>query len=181
MRGQRPSRDARFFWEADRRSARVAARAGPLLFHKKLGATARGGSHRTARASDRAVHFNAGEEIAPGRQAARLSVDLTTDMVREFTELQGSWVSTPAKKDDEAVWKAIYFHHLPIGVEVTPAVALQLRKRHDAGGGPAADCWIRSSARSPPASPTAADPICAAPPQGGVKIPPIWRLGKRRP
>jgi glycyl-tRNA synthetase beta chain len=47
-------------------------------------------------------------------------VDLTTDMVREFTELQGTMGGIYAREEGlpEAVWKAIYFHYLPVGVEV---------------------------------------------------------------
>src|SRR5205085_5591277 len=53
-------------------------------------------------------------------EAARLAkVDLTTDMVREFTELQGTMGGIYAREEGqpEEVWKAIYFHYLPIGVE----------------------------------------------------------------
>ena len=53
-------------------------------------------------------------------RAARLSkADLTTDMVREFPELQGIMGGVYARVEGqpEEVWKAIYFHYLPIGVE----------------------------------------------------------------
>ena len=52
--------------------------------------------------------------------AARLAkADLTTDMVREFTELQGTMGGIYAREEGlpEEVWKAIYYHYLPIGVE----------------------------------------------------------------
>src|SRR5262249_24321233 len=51
---------------------------------------------------------------------ARLAkADLTTDMVREFTELQGTMGGVYAREEGhpEPVWKAIYFHYLPVGVE----------------------------------------------------------------
>src|SRR5207245_1761364 len=45
--------------------------------------------------------------------------DLATDMVREFTELQGTMGGIYARAEGlpEDVWKAIYFHYLPVGVE----------------------------------------------------------------
>jgi len=69
--------------------------------------------------------------------AGRLAkADLTTDMVREFTELQGTMGGIYAREDGlpPAVWKAIYFHYLPIGVEAGgPPTREQL--------GEAATCW----------------------------------------
>ncbi len=65
-------------------------------------------------------------------QAARLAkADLTTDMVREFTELQGTMGGIYAREEGlpEEVWKAIYFHYLPIGVEAdAPPTREQLGK-----------------------------------------------------
>src|SRR5207253_8501257 len=73
--------------------------------------------------------------------AARLAkADLTTDMVREFTELQGTMGGIYARKEGqpEEVWKAIYFHYLPIGVEQdAPPTREQL--------GPAAATWAAVS------------------------------------
>ncbi len=42
-------------------------------------------------------------------------------MVRELTELQGTMGGIYAREDGrpEEVWKAIYFHYLPVGVEPT--------------------------------------------------------------
>ncbi len=57
-------------------------------------------------------------------RAARLAkADLATDMVREFTELQGVMGGVYAREagEPEAVWKAIYHHYLPIGVESSAA------------------------------------------------------------
>ncbi|MGC4085383.1 MAG: glycine--tRNA ligase subunit beta [Vicinamibacterales bacterium] len=44
-------------------------------------------------------------------------------MVREFTELQGTMggIYTREEGQPEAVWKAIYYHYLPIGVEADAA------------------------------------------------------------
>src|SRR5262249_13708330 len=57
---------------------------------------------------------------AQAAKAARLAkADLTTDMVREFTELQGTMGGIYAREEGmpEEVWRAIYFHYLPVGVE----------------------------------------------------------------
>ena len=56
--------------------------------------------------------------------AAKLAkVDLTTDMVLEFPELQGAMGGIYAREEGqpEDVWKAIYHHYLPIGVETDAA------------------------------------------------------------
>jgi glycyl-tRNA synthetase beta chain len=55
-------------------------------------------------------------------RAARLAkADLATEMVREFTELQGTMGGIYAREAREAepVWKAIYYHYLPAAVEAT--------------------------------------------------------------
>ena len=52
-------------------------------------------------------------------------------MVREFTELQGTMGGIYARDEGlpEEVWKAIYFHYLPIGVEAdAPPTRAQLGK-----------------------------------------------------
>ena len=52
-------------------------------------------------------------------------------MVRELTELQGTMGGIYAREDGrpEEVWKAIYFHYLPVGVEATaPPTREQLGK-----------------------------------------------------
>ena len=57
--------------------------------------------------------------------------DLATDMVRELTELQGTMGGIYAREDGrpEEIWKAIYFHYLPVGVEANaPPTREQLGK-----------------------------------------------------
>jgi glycyl-tRNA synthetase beta chain len=116
-------RDARFFWEADRKiplASRID-RLSTLLFHKKLG-TYKQKAERLERlagwiASDA---FGAPEQAAHAATAARLAkTDLTTEMVRELTELQGTMGGIYARAEGfpEEVWKAIYFHYLPVGLE----------------------------------------------------------------
>jgi glycyl-tRNA synthetase beta chain len=127
-------RDARFFWEADRKvplASRIE-RLGTLLFHKKLGSY-----KQKAERIERLAEWIAREALGADEAtatlaatAARLSkADLTTDMVREFTELQGTMggIYTRAEGLPEEIWKAMYFHYLPIGVEAdAPPTRAQL-------------------------------------------------------
>src|SRR5207249_2158265 len=129
-------RDARFFWETDRKVTLESRldRLGTLLFHKKLGTYAEK-ALRIERLARRVAQDGFGQpEQAAGlaATAARLAkADLTTDMVREFTELQGTIGGIYARGEgmSEEVWKAIYFHYLPVGVEAdAPPSKAQLGK-----------------------------------------------------
>src|SRR5437870_4529951 len=88
-------RDARFFWETDRKSSLESriGRLSTLTFHKRLG------SYKDkALRIEKLAGWIAGEALGADEstakraaQAARLAkADLATDMVREFTELQGT-------------------------------------------------------------------------------------------
>ena len=129
-------RDATFFWEADRKvpfESRVE-RLGTLLFHRKLG-TYQDKAGRIARLAEWIAREALGADAATAAHAAtaaRLAkADLTTDMVREFTELQGTMggIYARAEGQPEEVWKAIYYHYLPVGVEAeAPPTKAQLGK-----------------------------------------------------
>jgi glycyl-tRNA synthetase beta chain len=129
-------RDARFFWEADRKTALDSRidRLDTLLFHKKLGSYREKAKRIERLAGWIAEHaFGASRDVAAqaGRAARLAKVDLTTDMVREFTELQGTMGGIYARHEGEPeeVWKAMYFHYLPIGVEAdAPPSRAQLGK-----------------------------------------------------
>ena len=94
-----------------------------VLFHKKLrgAATATRPSVSNSLAGWIAADAFGRPEAAPhAAQAARLAkADLTTDMVFEFPELQGTMGGIYAREEGlpEPVSKAIYFHYLPVGVE----------------------------------------------------------------
>jgi glycyl-tRNA synthetase beta chain len=122
-------RDARFFWDADRQIGLEARldRLETVLFHKALGSY-RAKAHRM----EALAGWIAGEVLGQpaavdaARRAARLAkADLATDMVREFTELQGTMGGIYAREagEPEAVWKAIYFHYLPTAIESSAAPA----------------------------------------------------------
>src|SRR5205085_8422073 len=109
-------------------------RLGTLLFHKKLG-TYQAKSARISRLAQRIARdaFRSQDRaVADAALAAKLAkADLTTDMVREFTELQGVMGGIYAREEGlpEEVWKAIYFHYLPIAVEAeAPPSRAQLGK-----------------------------------------------------
>jgi glycyl-tRNA synthetase beta chain len=116
-------RDARFFWEADRKAPLESRldRLHTVLFHKKLGSY-RDKTDRIAALAEWIAREPLGQpaEAASAARAARLAkLDLTTDMVFEFPELQGTMggVYAKAQGEPEPVWKAIYYQYLPIGVE----------------------------------------------------------------
>lgn len=113
-------RDAKFFWDADRRATLESRieRLDTILFHKKLGSYRQKLTRieRLAELIARDVLHAEPATCLHAAQAARLAkADLTTDMVREFTELQGTMGGIYAREErlPEEVWKAIYFHYLP--------------------------------------------------------------------
>jgi glycyl-tRNA synthetase beta chain len=116
-------RDARFFWDQDRQ-ARLESRVerlSTILFHKKLGSY-REKAERIGTLAEWIAReaFRKPDASAHASLAARLAkADLATDMVREFTDLQGTMGGIYAREEGqpEAVWKAIYYHYLPVGVE----------------------------------------------------------------
>ncbi len=138
-------RDAQFFWEADRKATLESKldRLSTLLFHKKLGSYSEKAERieRLARWIASAPLGATDETAEHAAIAGRLAkADLTTDMVREFTELQGTMGGIYAREEGlpEPVWKAIYFHYLPIGVEAdAPPSKAQL--------GAAATAWAAVS------------------------------------
>jgi len=129
-------RDARFFWEADRKVALESRvdRLATVLFHKKLGSykeKAERIEKLAAWIAAEALGADAATATRAGTAARLAKADLATDMVREFPELQGvmGGVYARAEGQPEEVWKAIYFHYLPIGVEAdAPPSKAQLGK-----------------------------------------------------
>ncbi|MDP2318651.1 MAG: glycine--tRNA ligase subunit beta [Acidobacteriota bacterium] len=118
-------RDARFFFDADREQPLSAYtdRLSTVLFHKKLGSYQEKATRVEALARWICADVLGRPDLADhAAEAGRLcKADLATDMVRELTELQGTMGGIYAREDGrpEEVWKAIYFHYLPVGVEAT--------------------------------------------------------------
>jgi len=120
-------RDARFFWDEDRKAPLESRidRLATILFHKKLG-TYREKAERVATLARwmAAEAFGRPDVAADAERAGRLcKADLGTDMVRELTELQGTMGGIYAREEGlpESVWKAIYHHYQPVGVEADAA------------------------------------------------------------
>jgi glycyl-tRNA synthetase beta chain len=92
-----------------------------VQFHKKLGSYRDKAERIETLARWIAAEAFGRPEIADhAAHAAKLAkADLTTDMVFEFPELQGTMGGIYAREEGlpEQVWKAIYYHYLPVGVE----------------------------------------------------------------
>jgi glycyl-tRNA synthetase beta chain len=129
-------RDARFFWETDRKTKLEDRldRLHSLTFHKKLTANSyRDKAQRIEKLADTIAREALGAsaaETASAATAARLAkTDLVTDMVFEFPELQGVMGGIYAREEGQpaAVWKAVYYHYLPASVEAeAPPTRAQL-------------------------------------------------------
>jgi glycyl-tRNA synthetase beta chain len=118
--------DAQFFWEADQkcRLADYLPKLERVTYESRLG------SYRDKVERVRAIArwlseqwFNSGlmqAHVAEADRAAELSkCDLATEMVREFTELQGivGGLYARAQGEPDAVADAIYDHYRPVGLE----------------------------------------------------------------
>jgi glycyl-tRNA synthetase beta chain len=112
--------DARFFWQVDQQKT-LFVRVRDLdkvTFHAKLGSYA----DKTSRLMSLAetVASQTGANVQAVRRAAELcKADLTTDMVKEFPELQGvvGGLYAKAQGESEAVAETIYDHYKPVSME----------------------------------------------------------------
>jgi len=117
--------DARFFWEEDRRLplAQHSAKLSRVTFHEKLGSYALKCERMIALASAVREAFERSGAAVTGEaveESVRLcKADLTTQMVKEFPELEGIVGGLYARADGclESVALAIYAHYLPRGLE----------------------------------------------------------------
>jgi glycyl-tRNA synthetase beta chain len=118
--------DAQFFWESDQkcRLADYLPKLERVTYESRLG------SYRDKVERVRAIArwlseqwFSSGlmqAHVAEADRAAELSkCDLATEMVREFTELQGivGGLYARAQGEPDAVADAIYDHYRPVGLE----------------------------------------------------------------
>ncbi|MFQ5878123.1 MAG: glycine--tRNA ligase subunit beta [Acidobacteriota bacterium] len=115
--------DARFFWQEDRRKRLEEHGAGlmRITFHERLGSYADKVA-RVARLAEAVLPAfrEAGHPVhadAVARAVALCKNDLTTQMVSEFPELQGTVGAIYARADGEPdrVADAIAGHYLPLG------------------------------------------------------------------
>jgi len=107
--------DARFFWQVDQKK-KLADRVEDL---KNVTFQAKVGSYfqKTERVVALVKEF--GGDLNAQRAALLCKCDLTTDMVKEFTDLQGIVGGLYAKEQGEAeeVWRAVYEHYKPVGMD----------------------------------------------------------------
>jgi len=108
--------DARFFWNTDRRK-KLEDRILDLehvTYHAQLGSYRQKVDLVTAWVRDR-LHG----DPAAVRAAYLCKSDLTTELVKEFTELQGVVGGLYAREEGEPeeVWTAIYDHYKPVSME----------------------------------------------------------------
>jgi len=112
--------DARFFYETDRKRplADRMEQLAHLQFQEKLGSYVEK-TQRIERIT-RAICADLGINDTAPAQAARLcKTDLVTEMVKEFTDLQGKIGGIYAREEGlpEPVWQAIYDHYLPVNID----------------------------------------------------------------
>jgi glycyl-tRNA synthetase beta chain len=114
--------DARFFYGEDRKQplSQVAEKLQRLAFHEKLGSYAAKTERLVALSAAICDQLGFGAEKPQAVDAARLlKVDLTTEMVKEFTSLQGIMGGIYAREDGatEEVWQAVYDQYMPASAE----------------------------------------------------------------
>ena len=117
--------DARFFWQMDRRIPLMdrAALLESVTFHKDLGSYAAktGRVLALAQRLAEAVRANGGHVDVPALEEAvtLAKCDLTTELVKEFTELQGmiGGLYALAEGASSLVGEAIYDQYMPAGTE----------------------------------------------------------------
>ena len=107
--------DARFFWTTDLDRALVdrVPDLERVTFHAKLGSY----FFKTERV--KALVEELGGNADAQSAAYLCKADLTTEMVKEFTDLQGvmGGLYARAQGEPETVWRAIYEHYKPLSME----------------------------------------------------------------
>jgi glycyl-tRNA synthetase beta chain len=114
--------DARFFYGEDRKAglAHRAEQLARLTFQEKLGSYAAKTERLTGLAAAICDQLGLSEEKSPAAEAARLlKVDLATEMVKEFTSLQGIMGGIYAREEGhpEEVWQAVYDQYMPASTD----------------------------------------------------------------
>ncbi len=114
--------DARFFYREDRKVplGERAEELRQLTFHARLGSYAEKSQRLVqlgAVLCDSLGRAELKEEVAAA--AGLLKMDLTTEMVKEFTSLQGVMGGVYAREEgaDDSIWQAIYDQYLPASTE----------------------------------------------------------------
>jgi glycyl-tRNA synthetase beta chain len=114
--------DARFFFGEDLEAglARLARELDRLSFHERLGSYAEKTERLAALAAAICKELGWSREAEPAVAAARLlKVDLASEMVKEFTSLQGVMGGIYARLEGqpEEIWQAVGDQYLPASTE----------------------------------------------------------------
>jgi glycyl-tRNA synthetase beta chain len=114
--------DARFFYGEDRKAglAHRAEQLARLTFQEKLGSYAAKTGRLVGLAEAICDQLGLSEEKPRAAEAARLlKVDLATEMVKEFTSLQGVMGGIYAREEGhpEEVWQAVYDQYMPASTD----------------------------------------------------------------
>jgi glycyl-tRNA synthetase beta chain len=114
--------DARFFHGEDRKVGleRRSEQLARLTFQEKLGSYAAKTERLVGLAGAICDQLGLPEEKSPAAGAARLlKVDLATEMVKEFTSLQGIMGGIYAREEGhpEEVWQAVYDQYMPASTD----------------------------------------------------------------
>ncbi len=107
--------DARFFWDVDQQKTleqRVPDLA-KVTFHARLGSYL----DKTKRVISIVKELGGSPDAE--RAALLCKADLTTEMVKEFTDLQGivGGLYAKVRNEPKGVWRAIYDHYRPVSME----------------------------------------------------------------
>jgi glycyl-tRNA synthetase beta chain len=112
--------DAQFFYGEDRKAglAQRAEQLERLTFQERLGSYADKTSRLVALATTLCDRLGC-EPPAAGAAARLLKVDLATEMVKEFTSLQGIMGGIYAREEGQPdeVWQAVYDQYMPASME----------------------------------------------------------------
>ena len=119
--------DAGFFWHADQKIPlrdRVAL-LERVTYHDKLGSYADKIRRASSIAEFICAELESANQVNPGQKEYALRAvelckcDLTTQMVQEFTEIQGivGGLYAKAQGEPEEVWQAIYDHYKPVNLD----------------------------------------------------------------
>jgi glycyl-tRNA synthetase beta chain len=107
--------DARFFWNVDQQKKLIdrVADLEKVTFQAKLG------SYKAKTDRNVALVKELGGDAHAQRAALLAKCDLTTDMVKEFTDLQGivGGLYARAQGEPEEVARAIYDHYKPLSMD----------------------------------------------------------------
>ena len=118
--------DAQFFWETDLKHplGDYLPKLATVTYESRLGSYGEKVERMRVLARWLAEQWFSGgvsqADVAGSDRAAELAkCDLVTEMVREFTELQGivGGLYARAQHEPEEIWQAVYDHYKPLGID----------------------------------------------------------------